>query len=193
MTNTKIYDNMTVTVTCNEKHDDIEMYRLIKKLKEAREDSASVGRVTTSKIEAIGRAKWAIIVKQLLELCDAVKEIDSLGSMNQFMRTQFARDDDGQQYLMILERDRVMKEFRLLYGYRGHTYSGCILNPDESWCPKDQLEDKDGWLAKWDEYDIYNGFRSALMKEIQRQIKNEEQKSKELLERYDEFAKVHNK
>lgn len=49
---------------------------------------------------------------------------------------------------------------------------------------------KDGWLAKWDEYDLYNRFRSKLMKEIQRRTDVENAKSNEILDRYSEFAKV---
>lgn len=190
MTNTKIYDTMTVTVTCNEKHEDIEMYRLIRKLKEAQEDRASVERVSMSQIEAVAKAKWPIIVNQLLELCNACKEFNTKGTINQFMRAQFARDDDGQQYVLTLAWYNVGQEYRLCYGYRNHSFETASLNPDERYCPRDQFEDKDGWLAKWDEYDIYNKFRSALMKEVQRRINIEEAKTKEILERCDEFTKV---
>ena len=190
MTNTKIYENMTVTVTCNEKHEDIEMYRLIKKLKEAQGDRESIERVSIPKIEAIARAKWTIIATQLLELCKACEEFNVKGTIGRFMKTYYVRDDDGQTCVFELEWYSVKKEYRIGYGYRGEMRTNKTLSPEDEYCPKDQFADKDGWLAKWDEYDIYNKLRAALMKEVQRRIDIEEAKSKEVLERYDEFAKV---
>lgn len=49
-------------------------------------------------------------------------------------------------------------------------------------------EDKDGWLVKWDDYNIYNLFRSTLMREIERRIIADESRIRSVRENYDEIA-----
>lgn len=189
MTNTKIYDNMTVTITSNEKQD-IEMIELIEKLKKAQETRESIEKVTIPKIEAVGRAKWSVIVEQLLELCKVAEEIGIKSQLGNFMSVTFNRDDDGELYSLRLEWYSPIKSYTLSYGYASSIHQNATLSPIEGYCPKSELEDKDGWLAKWDEYDLYNRFRSKLMKEIQRRTDVENAKSNEILDRYSEFAKI---
>lgn len=189
MTNTKTYDNMTVTITSNEKQD-FEMMELIEKLKKAQETRESVEEVTIPKIEAIGRAKWVVIANQLLELCKIAEEIDIKNQLGNFMSVTFNRDDDGELYSLRLEWTSYLKIYTISYGYADSLHQNTTLSPVEGYCPKSELEDKDGWLSKWDEYDIYNKFRSVLMKEIQRRTDVENAKSNEILDRYSEFAKV---
>lgn len=189
MTNTKTYDNMTVTVTCGEKQD-IEMMNLIEKLKKAQEARESVEKVTIPKIETIGRAKWIVIANQLLELCKVAEEIGIRSQLSNFMRVSFNRDDTGELYTLRLGWYSPLKNYTLTFGYANTIHQDTTLASVEGYCPKSELEDKDGWLSKWDEYDIYNKFRSALMKEIQRRTDVENAKSNEILDRYSEFAKV---
>lgn len=189
MTNTKTYDNMTVTVTCGEKQD-IEMMELIEKFKKAQETRESVEKVTVPKIEAIGKAKWSIIANQLLELCKVAEEIGIRSQLSNFMRVSFNRDDTGELYTLRLGWYSPLKNYTLTFGYADTIHQDTTLASVEGYCPKSELEDKDGWLSKWDEYDIYNKFRSALMKEIQRRTNVENAKSNEILDRYSEFAKV---
>lgn len=187
--NIKLYDKMTITATCNEKQD-IEMMELIEKLKKAQETRESVEKVTIPKIEAIGRAKWTIIVNQLLELCKVAEEIGIKNQLSNFMRVSFNRDDTGELYTLRLGWYSPLKYYTLTYGYTDCISLNTTLSPVEEYCPKSELEDKDGWLAKWDEYNIYNMFRSKLMKEIQRRTEVENAKTNEILDRYAEFAKV---
>lgn len=189
MTNTKTYDNMTVTVTCGEKQD-IEMMELIEKLKKAQETRESVEKVTIPKIEAIGRAKWIVIANQLLELCKVAEEIGIRNQLSNFMRVSFNRDDTGELYTLRLGWYSPLKNYTLTFGYADTIHQDTTLASVDGYCPKSELEDKDSWLSKWDEYDIYNKFRSALMKEIQRRTDVENAKSNEILDRYAEFAKV---
>lgn len=187
--NIKLYDKMTITATCNEKQD-IEMMELIEKLKKAQETRESVEKVTIPKIEAIGRAKWTIIVNQLLELCKVAEEIGIKNQLSNFMRVSFNRDDTGELYTLRLGWYSPLKYYTLTYGYTDCISLNTTLSPVEEYCPKSELEDKDGWLAKWDEYNIYNMFRSKLTKEIQRRTEVENAKTNEILDRYAEFAKV---
>ena len=188
MTNTKTYENITVTVTCQESGDDIEMLCLINKLKKAQEVRESVEKTYIPKIEVIGKAKWSIIVNQLLELCKVAEEIGIRNQLGNFMSVTFNRDDTGKPYTLRLEWYSPLKNYTLSYGYAGSIYQNTTLSPVDGYCPKSELEDKDGWLAKWDEYDIYNRFRSKLMKEIQRRTNIETAKTSEVLERYKEFT-----
>lgn len=187
--NIKLYDKMTIPVTCNEKQD-IEMMELIEKLKKVQKTRESVEKVTIPKIEAIGRAKWTIIVNQLLELCKVAEEIGIKNQLSNFMRVSFNRDDTGELYTLRLGWYSPLKYYTLTYGYTDCISLNTTLSPVEEYCPKSELEDKDGWLAKWDEYNIYNMFRSELMKEIQRRTEVENAKTNEILDRYAEFAKV---
>lgn len=190
MTNTKIYDNMTVTVTCNEKQDDIEMFHLINKLKDAQKTHEFAEKSYLPKIKTIGEAKWVIIVNQLLELCKVSEELDIRNQLSNFMRISFNRDDNGELYTLRLGWYSPLKHYTLTYGYRDSISQDATLCPVEGYCPKSELEDKDGWLSKWDEYDIYNKFRSKLMKEIQRRTEVESARTREIIDRYNEFAKV---
>ena len=187
--NIKLYDKMTVTVTSNET-EDFEMMELIEKLKKAQETRESVEKVTIPKIEAIGRAKWVVIANQLLELCKAAEDLDIRNQLDNFMKVSFNRDDTGELYSLRLEWYSPLKCYLIVFGYAGAIHQNTTLSPVDEYCPKSELEDKDGWLAKWDEYDIYNKFRSKLTKEIQRRIEVENAKSNEILDRYAEFAKV---
>ena len=187
--NIKLYDKMTITVTSNEKQD-IEMMELIEKLKKAQETRESVEKVTVPKIEVIGRAKWIVIANQLLELCKAAEEIGIRNQLSNFMCVSFNRDDTGELYRLRLGWSAYLKIYTLTFGYADTIHQDTTLTPVEEYCPKSELEDKDGWLSKWDEYDIYDKFRSKLMKEIQRRTDIENAKSNEILDRYAEFAKV---
>lgn len=186
MTNTKIYDNMTVTVTCNES-EDIEMTNLIKKLSAAKELRENTEATYLPKIEAVGRSKWIAIATQLSELCQTAKGIGIEKQLGRFMYV-FNRNNDGGTYKICLEWNPLLKIYQLAYGYADSILETVKLLPIEEYCPKDQLEDKDGWLAKWDEYDIYPRLREKLMREIQLRINAEESKTREIQERYAEFV-----
>lgn len=189
MTNTKTCENMTVTVTCKE-NEDLEMRSLIKKLSMAKELRENTEVIYLPKIKAVGCAKWTAIVTQLLGLCKVAEEIGIRSQLGRFMSVNFTRDDDGATCQIRLEWYAPTKTYQLSYGYIGTIYQTAQLSPVEGYCPKSELEDKDGWLAKWDEYDLYNRFRSKLMKEIQRRTDAENAKSNEILDLYSEFAKI---
>ena len=189
MTNTKIYNNMTVTVTCSES-EDVEMINLINKFKETQKTHEFTEKSYAPKIKAIGEAKWIVIVNQLLELCKVAEELDIRNQLSNFMYISFSKDDTGERYILRLGRYSPLNHYILTYGYAGRIYQDAKLLPVEGYCPKNELEDKDGWLSKWDEYDIYNKFRSKLMKEIQRRTEIENAKTNEIIDRYNEFAKI---
>ncbi len=188
MTTTNKYENMTVTVSCNE-NEDIELMELIQKLKDTKTTRERTEKFYLPRIKAIGAAKWGIICKQLLDLCQMAREVGILGNICMYLQASFNRDDTGELYKLSISYDSHYKVYNLHYGYSGHMDIGtCSLCPDAECCPSGQAEDKDGWLVKWDEYNLYNRFRSRLVTEIQRRIEADKARIRSVRENYDEIA-----
>lgn len=188
MTNTKTYENMTVTVTCKE-NEDIEMMELIKKMNDTKATLSRTEEFYLPRIKAIGSAKWTEICNQLLGLCETATSFNMRGTIDNFLRISFCRDDTGERCRMWLSYSSVGKDkgYFLKCSINGGIASTCFLNPDEEYYSSEWGEDKDGWLVKWDDYNIYNLFRSALMKEIERRIKVDEDRIRSIQENYSEI------
>lgn len=183
---TKTYENMTVTVTCKE-NEDAEMMELIKKMNDTKAIRERTEEFYLPRIKAIGAAKWTEICNQLLGLCKTIESIGIRGTISNFLRISFCRDDTGERCRMWISYSFNNKIYTLNYSEGGTPNSIC-LNPDEKYYSPRWGEDKDGWLVKWNEYDIYNLFRSALMREIQRRIIIDEGQIRSVRENYDEIA-----
>lgn len=183
---TKTYENMTVTVACKES-EDIEMMELIKKMNETKASRERTEEFYLPRIKAIGAAKWAEICNQLLGLCKITEDIGIRGTISNFLTISFCRDDTGERCRMWISYSFNNKVYTLNYS-EGGTPNCICLNPDEKYYSPHWGEDKDGWLVKWDDYNIYNLFRSALMREIERRIITDEGRIREVRENYDEIA-----
>lgn len=190
MTNTKIYENMTVTVTSKE-NEDIEMMELIKKMNDTKAMRERTEEFYLPRIKAIGAAKWAEICNQLLGLCETAASFNVRGTIDGFLRISFCRDDTGERCQMWIYYSSVGKDkgyFLKCSSVNGGIAGTCFLNPDEEYYSSEWGEDKDGWLVKWDDYNIYNLFRFALMNEIKRRINVDEDKIRSIQENYSEIA-----
>lgn len=183
---TKTYENMTVTVTCKET-EDIEMLELIKKMNDTKALRERTEEFYLPRIKAIGAAKWAEICNQILGLCKMAEEVGIQRRIEGYVKAVFNRDD-GERCSLYVSYNSNGHVYILNYGYTGHVFGNATLNPDEKYYNPNLGEDKDGWLIKWDEYDIYNQFRKNLMNEIQRRIKSNEKRIREVRENYDEIA-----
>lgn len=184
--NIKLYDKMTITVTCKEK-EDTEMMEVIKKMNDTKAMRERTEEFYLPRIKAIGAAKWAEICNQLLELCKTATSFNMRGTIDNFLRISFCRDDTGERCRMWLSYSRANNVYIL--NCSGSPYDDKIpLILNEENYNTDWGEDKDGWLVKWDDYNIYNLFRSALMKEIERRIKVDEDKIRSIQENYSEIA-----
>lgn len=73
MTNTKTYENMTVTVSCKE-NEDIEMMELLQHYQDAKAMRERTKEYYIPRTEAIGRAKWTVVVNQILSLVKIAEE-----------------------------------------------------------------------------------------------------------------------
>lgn len=189
MTNTKTYENMTVTISCKE-NEDIEMMELIKKMNDTKAMRERTEEFYLPRIKAIGAAKWTEICNQLLELCETATSFNVKGTIDGFLRISFCRDDTGKRCQMWLSYSSVGKDkgYFLKCSINGGIADTYYLNPNEAYYSTNLGEDKDGWLVKWDDYNIYNLFRFALMNEIKRRINVDEARIRTIQERYDEIA-----
>lgn len=188
MTTTNKYESMTVTVSCPETEDN-ELMELVQKFKDTKATRERTEKFYFPRIKAIGAAKWGIICKQLLGLCEMAKEVGILGNICMYLQASFNRDDTGELYRLSITYDNHYKRYNLRYGYSGHTDIGTVvLCPDAECYPVEEGKDKDGWLVKWDEYNLYNRFRSRLVTEIQRRIEVDEAHIRSVRESYDEIA-----
>lgn len=184
---TKTYENMTVTVACKES-EDIEMLELIKKMNDTKALRERTEEFYLPRIKAIGAAKWAEICNQLLGLCKIAEEVGIRERIESVAKAAFNRDDDGERYSLYISRKPHSHVYILNCGYVGHIYGHTTLNPDEEYYNSELGEDKDGWLVKWDEYNLYSQFRKNLMDEIQRRIIIDEGRIRSIRENYDEIA-----
>lgn len=184
---TKTYENMTVTVSCNES-EDIEMLELIKKMNDTKAARKRTEEYYLPRIKAIGTAKWAEICNQLLGLCETAASFNMKGTISNFLKISFNRDDNGGRYFMCITYNPFSKVYILRDSIEGGTPFDYTLNPSEEYYPTSLGEDKDSWLVKWDDYNIYNLFRSALMREIERRIIIDEGRIRSIRENYDEIA-----
>ena len=187
--NIKLYDKMTITVTSNEKQD-IEMIELIKKMNDTKTMRERTEEFYLPRIKAIGAAKWTEICNQLLGLCETATSFNVKGTIDSFLRISFCRDDTGERCRMWLSYSSIGKDkgYFLKCSVEGGIADTCFLNPDEAYYSSKWGEDKDGWLVKWDDYNIYNLFRFALMNEIKRRIEVDEDKIRSIQENYSESA-----
>lgn len=187
--NIKLYDKMTITVTCKEK-EDTEMMEVIKKMNDIKAMRERTEEFYLPRIKAIGAAKWTEICNQLLGLCETATSFNVKGTIDNFLRVSFCRDDTGERCRMWLSYSSVGKDkgYFLKCSVEGQHTDTYFLNPDEAYYSSKWGEDKDGWLVKWDDYNIYNLFRFALMNEIKCRIKADEDRIRSIQEIYSEIA-----
>lgn len=187
MTITNKYENMTVTVSCNE-IEDTEMMKLIQKMKNTKTAREHTEEFYLPRIKAIGTAKWETICNQLLNLCETTKEVGIQGRIETCLKADFCRDDNGERYSLRVSYNPHSHVYILNYGHIGCIYGSATLNPNKEYYNSEWGEDKDGWLVKWDEYNLYAQFRKNLMSEIERKIKTDEARIRSIQENYDEIA-----
>lgn len=191
MTNTKTYENMTVTVTCKE-NEDIEMMELIKKMNDTKATRKRTEEFYIPRIKTIGAAKWAEICNQLLGLCETAASFNVKGTIDSFLRISFCRDDTGERCRMWLSYSSIGKDkgYFLKCSVEGGIADTCFLNPDEAYYSSKWGEDKDGWLVKWDEYEIYSTLRANLIYSIKSATKAIIEEKNKIVETYKGFAGV---
>lgn len=181
MTTTKTYENMTVTVTCKET-EDTEMMELLQRYQDAKTAHETAKEYYIPRTEAIGRAKWTVVVNQILSLVKVAEEVNLFSRTNLY--AHYYRDYGNDESVAVSKQSG-----RYYITWRSGSYSDSIaLDASPECCPECLLDDKDSWLAKWDEYEIYSKMRSNLIHDIKAITKKVIAKKDEIVETYKEFA-----
>lgn len=183
MTNTKTYENMTVTITCKE-NEDTEMLELLQHYHDAKTLREATKEYYIPRTEAIGRAKWTVIVNQIFSLVKIAEEVNLFSRTNLY--AHYYRDYGMDESVAISKQGG-----RYYITWRSGSYSDSIaLDASPECCPEPLLEDKDGWLAKWDEYGIYSTLRANLISNIKNATKDIIEEKNKIVETYKGFAGV---
>lgn len=181
MTNTKTYENMTVTVTCKEK-EDTEMMELLQHYQSAKSIRKATKEYYIPRTEAIGRAKWTVIVNQIFSLVKIAEEVNLFSRTN--LCAHYYRDYGRDESIVISKQG----SYYYITWRDGIYTDSVVLNASPESCPDYLLKDKDGWLAKWDEYKIYPTLRDNLIYNIKNATKNIIEEKDKIVETYKEFA-----
>lgn len=181
MTNTKTYENMTVTVTCKE-NEDTEMLELLQRYQDAKTLREATKEYYIPRTEAIGRAKWTVIVNQILSLVKIAEEVNLFSRTN--LHANYYRDYGNDESIAVNKQSS-----RYYITWRSGSYTDSIaLDASPECCPEPLLEDKDGWLAKWDEYEIYSTMRANLVYSIKSATKAIIEEKNKIVETFKGFA-----
>lgn len=184
MTNTKTYENMTVTVTCKE-NEDIEMMELLQRFQDAKAIRKATKEYYFPRTEAIGRAKWTVIVNQILSLVKIAEEVNLFSRAN--LRAHYYRDCGMDKSITVSKHGG---RYFITWRNGNCVCDSIALDASPECCPEPLLEDKDGWLAKWDEYQIYPTLRDNLIYSIKSATKNIIEEKNKIVETYKGFAGV---
>ena len=182
MTNTNTYKGMTVTISCEET-EDTEMMELLQRYQDAKTVHENTKEYYIPRTEAIGRAKWTVVVNQILSLVKIAEEANLFSRTNLY--AHYYRDYGNDESVAI------SKQGGCYYiTWRSGSYTDSIaLNASPECCPEPLLENKDGWLAKWDEYQIYPTLRDNLIYSIKKATKDIIEEKNKIVETYKGFAK----
>ena len=183
MTNTKTYENMTVTVPCKET-EDIEMMELLQRYQDAKTAHETAKEYYIPRTEAIGRAKWTVIVNQILSLVKIAEEVNLFSRTNLY--AHYYRDYGRDESIVIGKQGG----YYYITWIDGIYTDSIALDASPECCPEPLLEDKDGWLAKWDEYQIYPTLRDNLIYSIKSATKSIIEEKNKIVETYKGFAGV---
>lgn len=184
MTNTKTYENMTVTVTCKE-NEDIEMMELLQRFQDAKAIRKATKEYYFPRTEAIGRAKWTVIVNQILSLVKIAEEVNLFSRINLY--ANYYRDYGNDESIAVNKQGG---RYYITWRNGNYVCDSVVLDASPECCPDSLLKDKDGWLAKWDEYEIYSTLRDNLIYSIKSATKSIIEEKNKIVETYKGFAGV---
>lgn len=181
MTNTNTYKDMTITISCEET-EDTEMMELLQHYQNAKTVCEATKEYYIPRTEAIGRAKWPVVVNQIFSLMKIAEEANLFSRANLYAHYQ---TDYGMDASVA-----VNKQGGYYYiTWRSGSYTDSIaLVASPECCPEPLLEDKDSWLAKWDEYGIYSTLRTNLINNIKKATKDIIEEKNRIIETYKGFA-----
>jgi hypothetical protein len=184
MTNTKTYENMTVTITCKE-NEDTEMLELLQRYQDAKTLHEATKEYYIPRTEAIGRAKWTMIVNQIFSLVKIAEEVNLFPRVNLY--AHYYRDYGMDESITVSKQGG---RYHITWRNGNYVCDSVVLDASPECCPDSLLKDKDGWLAKWDEYGIYSTLRDNLIYSIKSTTKRVIEEKNKIVETYKGFAGV---
>lgn len=182
MTTTKTYENMTVTVTCKET-EDTEMMELLQRYQDAKTAHETAKEYYIPRTEAIGRAKWTVVVNQILSLVKVAEEVNLFSKTN--LSAHYYRDYGNDESVAVSKQG---SRYYITWKNGNYVCDSVVLDASPECCPDSLLKDKDGWLAKWDEYGIYSTLRDNLIYSIKSTTKRVVEAKNKIVETFKEFA-----
>ena len=183
MTNTNTYKDMTITISCEET-EDTEMMELLQRYQDAKAMRERTKEYYIPRTEAIGRAKWTVVVNQILSLVKIAEEANLLPRTN--LHARYQRSDYETDESIAINKQG--SYYYITQRHGGYVYNSVVLDASPKYCPDFLLEDKDSWLAKWDEYKIYSKMRANLISDIKRVTNNIIAEKNKIVETYKGFA-----
>lgn len=183
MTNINTYKDMTVTISCEET-EDIEMMELLQRFQDAKAVHETAKEYYIPRTEAIGRAKWTVVVNQILSLVKVAEEVNLFPRLN--LTAVYHTADTEATVVISVSKQR--SHYCITWRCGTYVYDSVVLDASPECCSEYLLDDKDSWLAKWDEYEIYSKMRSNLIHDIKAITKEVIAKKDEIVETYKEFA-----
>lgn len=184
MTNTKTYENMTVTISCEET-EDTEMMELLQRYQNAKTLREATKEYYIPRTEAIGRAKWTVIINQILSLVKIAEEVNLFSRTNLY--AHYYRDYGMDESIAVNKQGG---RYYITWRNGNCVCDSVVLDASPECCPDSLLKDKDGWLAKWDEYEIYPTLRDNLIYSIKSTTKRVIEEKNKIVETYKGFAGV---
>lgn len=185
MNTTKTYENITITVSCPE-HDDFEMLEAIQRFKDSVDVKKNAEEYYRPRLEAVGKAKFDAIVKQMMSLVDIFNQVNQTTRYSQNpLYVRYTRDDTGESCILSYKYYIHKGAYYFSDGNNNLIYALADTNSEEL---EQLINDKNGWLAKWDEYGIYDKMRSSLLKYIKDLTAKNITKKNALIETYHEYV-----
>lgn len=168
MNTTKTYKDITITVSCPE-NDDFEMLEAIQRFKDSVDVKKNAEGYYRPRLEAVGQAKFDAIVEQVNSLIDIINQIDEIDQkchlrQQMALTAIYSRDDTGESCRLTVNPFVLSKHD---YNFvDGNSYISASATIEDTPYLKTLINDKDSWVTKWDEYDIYDKMRKKLLKKI---------------------------
>lgn len=184
MTNTNTYKDMTVTSSCEET-EDTEMMELLQHYQDAKAMCECTKEYYIPRTEAIGRAKWTVVVNQILSLVKIAEEANLFSRTN--LHAHYYRDYGNDESIAVNKQGG---RYYITWRNGNYVCDSVVLDASPECCPDSLLKDKDGWLAKWDEYGIYSTLRDNLIYSIKSTTKRVIEEKNKIVETYKGFAGV---
>lgn len=190
MTEIKKYENMIVTVTCAEEVDS-EMKELLEQYKVVQAVLSTTEKYFIPRIKAAGEAKLEVILKQLQGLANFAMEAGIL-TKNNWIRTIYVNDFSGKSEVILIFLKNEGGPC-IQWTLNGNTTDTFRLDASVSGCAenskfKSLFLDKDSWVVKWDEYNIYNKLRKEVVSKMKSKIEAMVKEKNKIIDTYHQIT-----